>query len=114
MSNRSRPNVLSCDVKETLSDLTHMTKQVGEALNGREDLLTLWCTTTLQYSLVTTASGQYEHVGYIGAAAWQMVAANNNISICEKEAGNVIVNSLRGFPAHPDVNLAFTQLKADG
>lgn len=114
MTNQTRPKVLFFDVNETLLDLTQMKKQVGEALNGREDLLALWFTTMLQYSLVTTASGQYEHFGHIGAAALQMVAANNNISISEKEARNVIVNSLRGLPAHPDVKLALTQLKADG
>jgi len=114
MTEQTRPKVLFFDVNETLLDLTQMKKQVGEALNGREDLLSLWFTTMLQYSLVTTASGQYEHFGNIGAAALQMVAANNDISISEKEARNVIVNSLRGLPAHPDVKAALTQLKADG
>lgn len=114
MTNTTRPKVLFFDVNETLLDLTQMKKQVGEALNGREDLLSLWFTTMLQYSLVTTASGQYEHFGNIGAAALQMVAANNDITISEKEARNVIVNSLRGLPAHPDVKAALAQLKKDG
>jgi len=114
MTNTTRPKVLFFDVNETLLDLTQMKKQVGEALNGKEDLLSLWFTTMLQYSLVTTASGQYEHFGYVGAAALQMVAANNNITISEEEARNVIINSLRGLPAHPEVKTALTQLKADG
>lgn len=114
MTNTTRPKVLFFDVNETLLDLTQMKKQVGKALNGREDLLSLWFTTMLQYSLVTTASGQYEHFGNIGAAALQMVAANNGISISEKEARNVIVNSLRGLPAHPEVKVALAQLKKEG
>ncbi len=114
MTKETRPKVLFFDVNETLLDLTKMKKQVGEALNGREDLLSLWFTTMLQYSLVTTASGQYEHFGHIGAAALQMVAANNGITISEDEARNVILNSLRGLPAHPEVKAALSQLKKDG
>jgi 2-haloacid dehalogenase len=110
----TRPKVLFFDVNETLLDLTQMKKQVGEALNGRDDLLSLWFTTMLQYSLVTTASGQYEHFGNIGAAALQMVGANNDIKIPEKEAREVIVNALRGLPAHPEVKGALAQLKEYG
>jgi len=114
MTKETRPKVLFFDVNETLLDLTKMKKQVGEALNGREDLLSLWFTTMLQYSLVTTASGQYKHFGHIGAAALQMVAANNGVTISEDEARNVILNSLRGLPAHPEVKAALAQLKKDG
>jgi 2-haloacid dehalogenase len=112
--NKVRPKVLFFDVNETLLDLTQMKKQVGKALNGREDLLSLWFTTMLQYSLVTSASGQYEHFGNIGAAALQMVAANNNIIISKTEARKTIVESLRGLPAHPEVKNALAQLKKDG
>ncbi len=110
----TRPKILFFDVNETLLDLTQMKRQVGEALNGREDLLSLWFTTMLQYSLVTTASGQYEHFGNIGAAALQMVGANNDIEIAENKAREVIVNALRGLPAHPEVKGALTQLKDNG
>jgi len=68
----------------------------------------------LQYSLVITAGGQYEHFGYIGAAALQMVAANNGISISEEDARNTVVKALQGLPAHPEVKAALTQLKNDG
>lgn len=111
---RIRPKVLFFDVNETLLDLTQMKKQVGEALGGREDLLSLWFTTMLQYSLVTTVSGQYEHFGNIGAAALQMVAANNGIKITESKAREVIVTALRGLPAHPEVKGALSQLKDSG
>jgi len=111
---RIRPKVLFFDVNETLLDLTQMKKQVGEALGGREDLLSLWFTTMLQYSLVTTVSGQYEHFGNIGAAALQMVAANNGIKISENKAREVIVTALRGLPAHPEVKGALSQLKDSG
>ena len=109
-----RPKILFFDVNETLLDLTQMKKQVGEALHGREDLLSLWFTTMLQYSLVTTASGHYEHFGHIGAATLQMVAANNNIQISEDGAREVIVNALRGLPAHSEVKEALGLLKENG
>ncbi|SRX55870.1 haloacid dehalogenase type II [Aequorivita sp. CIP111184] len=112
--NKVRPKILFFDVNETLLDLTNMKKQVGEALGGREDLLALWFTTMLQYSLVTTAGGQYEQFGNIGAAALQMVAANNGILISEEEARNTVLNALRDLPAHPEVKAALKQLKKDG
>ncbi|GAB3664987.1 haloacid dehalogenase type II [Echinicola sediminis] len=111
---KERPKILFFDVNETLLDLTQMKKQVGKALNGREDLLSLWFTTMLHYSLVTSASGQYEHFGNIGAATLQMVGANNNITISEDNAREIIVNALRGLPAHPEVKGALNQLKQNG
>jgi 2-haloacid dehalogenase len=109
-----RPKVLFFDVNETLLDLTQMKKQVGEALDGREDLLALWFTTMLQYSLVTSASGHYEHFEHIGAATLQMVAANNNIFLSETKARETIVNALGGLPAHPEVKAALRQLRENG
>lgn len=113
-TNKLRPKVLFFDVNETLLDLTNMKQVVRTALNGKDDLLSLWFTTMLQYSLVTTASGQYEHFGNIGAAALQMVAANNDIKLSEEEARKTVVNSLHGLPVHPEVKEALTQLKKDG
>lgn len=109
-----RPKVLFFDVNETLLDLTNMKKQVGDALGGREDLLVLWFTTMLHYSLVTSASGHYEHFEHIGAATLQMVAANNGIVISEAEARKIIMEALQGLPAHPEVKAALTQLKKAG
>lgn len=114
MTNKTRPKVLFFDVNETLLDLTDMKEVVSEALNGRDDLLPLWFTTMLQYSLVTTASGQYEHFGHIGAGALQMVAANNDIQMSEEYARKTVVNALRGLPAHPEVKESLAQLKEDG
>ncbi|SHG50034.1 2-haloacid dehalogenase [Salegentibacter echinorum] len=114
MLEKKRPKALFFDVNETLLDLTKMKASVSKALNGREDLLSLWFTTMLQYSLVTTASEQYEHFEDIGAATLQMVAANNGISILEKDAHKIIMKSLRALPAHPDVKPALSALKKAG
>ena len=109
-----RPKVLFFDVNETLLDLTEVKKEVGKALGGREDLLSLWFTTMLQYSLVTSASGQYKPFGHIGAAALQMVAANLDISLTEEEARTIVSESMGNLPAHPEVKEALTQLKNAG
>ncbi|MGO4918170.1 HAD family hydrolase [Maribacter spongiicola] len=109
-----RPKVLFFDVNETLLDLTSVKKEVGKALGGREDLLSLWFTTMLHYSLVTSASGQYKPFGHIGAAALQMVAANVDISLREEQANTIISEAMGNLPAHPEVKEALSQLKNAG
>ena len=52
--NTLKPKVVFFDVNETLLDLSPVKKQIGIALGGREDLLSLWFTTMLQYSLVVS------------------------------------------------------------
>ncbi|MGJ8744836.1 haloacid dehalogenase type II [Polaribacter sp.] len=109
-----KPKVLFFDVNETLLDLTQMKKQVGDALGGKEELLPLWFTTMLHYSLVTSACGNYKPFGHIGAAALQMVAANHGISVSEENARNVIVHAMQNLPPHKEVKEALSQLKKEG
>jgi len=109
-----RPKVLFFDVNETLLDLTAMKESVGKALNGRTELLPLWFTTMLQYSLVSTVANQYEGFAVIGAAALRMVARNNGIELTEQEAKDAIITPIRSLPAHPEVRKALEALKADG
>ncbi|MDW5290488.1 haloacid dehalogenase type II [Formosa sp. PL04] len=108
-----RPKVLFFDVNESLLDLDNMKESVGEALNGRTDLSTLWFTTMLHYSLVTTASRQYEDFGTIGAATLRMVAANNGIELSE-HASKEALKPLTSLPPHPEVIEALTAIKAAG
>ena len=110
----TRPKVLFFDVNETLLDLTAMKTSVGKVLNGRSELLPLWFTTMLQYSLVSTVGRQYKDFGVIGAAALQMVAANIGISVTEEEAKKAILGPIRSLPAHPEVKAALQQLKDAG
>lgn len=109
-----KPKVLFFDVNETLLDLSPVKKQIGKVLGDREDLLSLWFTTMLHYSLVTSASKQYKPFTHIGAAALQMVAANNNITISEEKAREFITNSMQNLPAHPEVKKALVSLKKAG
>ncbi|MBU2939998.1 haloacid dehalogenase type II [Lacinutrix sp. C3R15] len=109
-----RPKVLFFDVNETLLDLTAMKDSVGKILGNRSDLLPLWFTTMLQYSLVSTVGRQYNDFGIIGAAALQMVASNNGITLTEDQAKEAILGPIRSLPAHPEVKAALQKLKDAG
>ncbi|MGJ8550189.1 haloacid dehalogenase type II [Winogradskyella wichelsiae] len=112
--NSIRPKVLFFDVNETLLDLTAMKESVGKVLGNRSDLLPLWFTTMLQYSLVETVGRQYNDFGIIGAAALQMVAANHGITVSEEDARESILGPIRSLPAHPEVKKALGDLKKAG
>ena len=109
-----KPKVIVFDVNETLLDLETMRHSVGEALDGQEQLLPLWFSTMLHYSLVSTVSGEYQDFGKIGVAALMMVAQNNNIDISEEQAREAIVTPLLSLPPHPDVKSSLAMLKKQG
>jgi len=108
-----RPKVLFFDVNESLLNLGKMKESVGKALGGREDLLPLWFTTMLQYSLVSTTSRQYADFGAIGAATLRMVAANHEIQLPEDKAEDAL-SVLRSLPPHPEVKEALGNLRNAG
>ncbi|MGJ8636151.1 MAG: haloacid dehalogenase type II [Phycisphaerales bacterium] len=115
MNNQStkRPTCLFFDVNETLLDLNAMKTSVAKALDGRADLLPLWFTTMLQYSLVSTVGGKYEDFGVIGAAAMRMVANNHGLELTQ-EAALKSMSPIRSLPPHPDVAPALQKLKDAG
>lgn len=98
-----RPKVIIFDVNETLLDLAPLKKSVGQALGGREDLLPLWFSTMLHYSLVETLSGDYHNFGEIGVAALMMVADMQDIELTYDQAKTSIAKPLTSLPAHADV-----------
>lgn len=108
-----RPTIIFLDVNETLLDLAPLKSSVGKALGGQEDLLQLWFTTMLQYSLVANAMDQYENFGVIGVAAMQMVARNHGIDL-SKEAAQSAVQPMLSLPPHPDVVPALQKLHQAG
>lgn len=108
-----RPKIVFFDVNETLLDLTPMKESVGNALNGKSELLPLWFTTMLQYSLVATVGNHYEDFGEIGTAALRMVAANNDIELSYDQAKEAI-SPILSLPPHPEVKDALGNLKRDG
>jgi 2-haloacid dehalogenase len=82
-----------------------MKGRVAEALGGRGDLLPLWFTTMLQYSLVSTVSDNYDDFGVIGSAAMMMVTRNNGIELSQEAAREALM-PMRSLPPHPEVAAA--------
>ncbi|WP_298363619.1 haloacid dehalogenase type II [uncultured Lutibacter sp.] len=109
-----KPKVIVFDVNETLLDMTPLKTSVGKALNGREDLLPLWFSTMLHYSLVETLTENYHSFGEIGTAALMMVAETKGIDISYDDAKNSIVTSLRSLPTHSDVYGSLKKLRKEG
>ncbi len=108
------PKVIIFDVNETLLELTPLRDSVGQALDGRTDLLPLWFSTMLHYSLVDTLSNDYHDFGQIGAAALMMVAQAQGIEVTQEQARKAIVETITKLPAYPDVAPGLETLKAQG
>lgn len=108
-----RLKVIFFDVNETLLDLTTLKESVAQALDGKKELVSLWFTTLLQYSLVATVGEQFQDFSEIGAATLRMVAKNQNINLTEEKARQVLKPML-SLPAHPDVAPALARLKQGG
>lgn len=109
-----KPKVIIFDVNETLLDLAPLKKSVGKALRGQDDLLPLWFSTMLHYSLVETLSNEYHSFEEIGIAALMMVAEAKNIPLENEDAEKAIVTALRSLPPHADVIAGLKGLKQDG
>jgi 2-haloacid dehalogenase len=109
-----QPKAILFDVNETLLDLAPLKVSVGDALGGRRDLLPLWFSTMLHYSLVETLSGSYHSFGEIGTAALMMVAEQQGIALSYADAQAAIVTPWSALPPHPDVAAALKTLSGRG
>lgn len=107
----TRPEVIFFDVNETLLDLGPVKEAVGRALGGRSELVPLWFTTMLQYSLVTTVADRYRDFGEIAVACLCMVARSQGIELDEAAAREAVA-PIRAVPPHPDVVPALERLRA--
>ncbi|MDF1737903.1 MAG: haloacid dehalogenase type II [Verrucomicrobiales bacterium] len=108
------PRVIFLDVNETLLDLKPLKSSVSKALDGNDNLLSLWFSTMLHYSLVDTLTGEYNHFSEVGVAALMMVAESNDIELEKAEAEEAIIPVLRSLPPHPDVVEGLKRLKRKG
>lgn len=109
-----KPKVIVFDVNETLLDLEPLRLSVGKALGDREDLLPLWFSNMLHYSLVETLSGNYHGFGEIGTAALMMVGETQGIDLTYEQAKESIVTPLRSLPPHADVKPGLEVLSRAG
>ena len=108
-----RPEVLFFDSNESMLDLGGMKPQVTEAFDGREDLMPLWFSTMLMYSLVDTVTSNYHDFGTIGAACMQMVAEGHGIKLDEKKVQKAM-DAMKTLPAHPDVPPGLKKMREAG
>ena len=109
-----KPKLIIFDVNETLLSLDPLKASVGHALGGREDLLPLWFSTLLHYSLVETLTDSYHDFEEIGTAALMMVAEAQGIALTHGEAQAAIVKPMRSLPPHADVMEGLKALKSAG
>lgn len=109
----ARPEIIVFDLNETLLDLTPLRQSVGEALGGRPELASLWFTTLLQHSLVTTVADRYRNFDEIGAACLRMIAEGQGIGLDRDTAARCLA-PMRSLPPHPDVIPALDRLRDDG
>ena len=105
----SRPKIVFLDVNETLLDLGPLKESVGTALGGKPELVPMWFTSMLHYSLVNTVADRYEHFTKIGAATLQMLAKNHGIDLTSQQADKAI-EPIRSLAPHPDVEPAMEAL----
>jgi len=112
--NTPHPKVIFFDVNETLLDLKPLQESVTKVLDGRDELVRLWFSTMLHYSLVDTLTGKYHPFPEIGVAALQMVAESNGIELSNEEAEPAIHPVIINLPPHPDVIDGLRDLKEQG
>jgi len=108
-----RPEVLFFDSNESMLDLGGMKPQVTKAFGGREDLMTLWFSTMLLYSLVDTVTSSYHDFGTIGAACMQMVAEGHGIKLDKTKAKKAMA-AMKTIAAWPDVPPSLKKMKEAG
>jgi 2-haloacid dehalogenase len=109
-----KPKIIIFDVNETLLDLAPLKKAVAKTLNNQGDLLPLWFSTMLHYSLVETLTENYHNFGEIGAAALVMVAEKQGIELNYQDAISAIIPPLQKLPAHQEVARALKLLSKNG
>lgn len=110
---QTKKPVLIFDVNETLLDMAPLKASVAAALQGRESLVSLWFSTLLHYSLVSTLSGSFRDFGSLAKASLLMVAEQNGLQLSEETTRNALTPML-SLPPHPEVTEALDALVGHG
>ncbi len=109
----NRPSAIFFDVNETLLDLGPVQDAVATALGGRPDLVSLWFTTTLHYSLNETVAERFHSFQEIGRACLQMIADQQNIRL-DSSSADAAFNQFTRLAPHSDVLPAMQALQKAG
>lgn len=110
----ARPQTVVFDVNQTLLDLSPLEEEIAGAFGGRTDLVSLWFTTLLQYSLVESITDNYRDFGAIGADVLEMIGEQAGLSIDRATAESAVVEPIRQLPPHDDVIPALRALRSAG
>lgn len=74
--NSTSPKVIFLDVNETLLDITPLKESVTKALGGQDELVGLWFSTMLHYSLVDQMKVEASEAMLVAAHGWDIAGAN--------------------------------------
>ncbi|MCU7554654.1 haloacid dehalogenase type II [Alteromonas sp. ASW11-19] len=108
-----KPQTLFFDVNETLLDMNAVREAVGNAL-GDENLVPVWFSTLLHYSLVEMATDSFHDFAEIGAAALVMTANANGKTLELADAQDIITEPMTSLPPHEDVAEGLEALRNEG
>lgn len=111
--NAHTSKVLIFDVNETLLDLREVRQSVAQALEGGEEIVSLWFEMMLHYSLVANACDEYQNLGDIGAAVLRMLADKRGIDM-DLTSAQKVLKPIRTAPPHPEVPDALKDFKGKG
>lgn len=107
------PRTIVFDVNETLLDMRVLDKLFKRHL-GSDSLRATWFTQVINTAITATIVGApYRHFGQVGAAALQMVAKRNHITLSD-DALRDIPKQMLSLPPYPDVPVGLKRLKEAG
>lgn len=108
----SAPQIIVCDVNETLLDLAAL-DPLFEAAFGTAAARSAWFAQMLRDAFVSVITGPYRDFGEIARAALAVTAWRYERPLAEAEQQQLL-GAMRRLPPHPDVPQALDQLREAG
>lgn len=106
------PRVCVFDVNETLLDLAALDPYFERAF-GDASVRQQWFMQMLQSAFVATITDAYATFGEIGAAALQMTAERQGVTLSDEDR-QAILGGMRELPPHPEVAESLDRLRDAG
>ncbi len=100
------------DVNETLLDLGALDPHF-ERIFGDAGVRRAWFGQLLQSALVATVTDAYSDFGKIGAAALEMTAERQGVTLSDEDKRQIL-GGMRGLPPHPEVAESLSRLRDAG
>jgi 2-haloacid dehalogenase len=100
------------DVNETLLDLGALDPHF-ERVFGDPGVRRAWFLQLLQSALVATVTGAYSDFGRVGAAALEMTAQRQGVTLSDEDKSQIL-GGMRELPPHPEVAESLSLLRDAG